>query len=666
MDSAPIPLDTLLAHREWVRCVARAVVRDPNAADDVEQETWLAALRGPPRSASSLRGWLGAVTRSRARRIGRTETRREAREAAVARGGTAPSAGELAEIADTHRRVVQAVVELDEPYRETILLRYFEGLSIEDVAARTASPVETARSRIKRGVAKLRERLSRELATERRPWHVALVPLIEGTKGSKAAGAVAAAAEGVAMASVSKAALVASAVLVLAAGGVVFAIRSKPDGSTVAKSPDADAVAPAPKPAPEKAASAPPRAQRARAAEPEPAPAEAPKPPMSDDEVRRKLEATKLRVDWSEEPMDDVFLELSDRADVEIVFASDAADLVRSNGPLERLQLDQPVAAQQVLDLVTMLRGFTWTIGKGRVVIAPAGVAWDDTLPLVAPVRSPPKEPVTVSGRVTNANGDPFSGANVVQSWSQSTVALTDAAGHFEVALRRPYGAIEARADGVVPSRRATITGKPGERVTIDLTLGGPAGSVVVRVVGDAGPVAGATVQVETPPAVAPVQRKDDERNLTEGPGPRDDVTDTEGRATFDGIAVGEARISVNAGGFEPATATAAVTLRDRAEIEVRLVRKPSLKERLAAKRVSAKFREARVGEMVAFFRDSCQLSLILDPAFERRPSEIRTTLTLDDVPLTDALREICNALGGATYEIDEANDIVMIRPEKR
>src|SRR6185503_6964604 len=130
----------LLAHREWVRTVARAVVRDPNAADDVEQETWLAALRSPPRHGGALRGWLGAVVRSRARREGRSESRRAVREETTARSESTMSAAELAEIADTHRRVVQAVVELAEPYRQTILLRYFEGLAVGDVAARMAVP----------------------------------------------------------------------------------------------------------------------------------------------------------------------------------------------------------------------------------------------------------------------------------------------------------------------------------------------------------------------------------------------------------------------------------------------------------------------------------------------------------------------------------------------
>src|SRR5439155_5035549 len=118
------------------------------------------------------------VVSNRARRSARTATRRERRESVASRGEATPSAAQLAEIADTHRRVVQAVVELAEPYRETILLRYFEGLGVADVAARTGVPLDTARSRISRGLARLRERLERELATPQRPWRLALAPLL--------------------------------------------------------------------------------------------------------------------------------------------------------------------------------------------------------------------------------------------------------------------------------------------------------------------------------------------------------------------------------------------------------------------------------------------------------------------------------------------------------
>src|SRR5437870_5812555 len=119
MGTAAIPVETLLAHREWVGAVARAVVRDPGAADDLAQDAWLEALRAPPRHTGSLRGWLGAVVRNRARNGGRVVERRGRREAAAARTEATPSAAELAEIADTHRRVVQAGVELPEPPRHT-------------------------------------------------------------------------------------------------------------------------------------------------------------------------------------------------------------------------------------------------------------------------------------------------------------------------------------------------------------------------------------------------------------------------------------------------------------------------------------------------------------------------------------------------------------------
>src|SRR5438477_12367410 len=120
METTPIPVEALLAHHEWVRSVARAVVRDPNTADDVEQDAWLEALDSPPRHASSLRAWFGAVVRNRARGIGRADARRGRRETVAARDDEAGSAADLAETADTRRRGVQAVGALAEPYRPAV------------------------------------------------------------------------------------------------------------------------------------------------------------------------------------------------------------------------------------------------------------------------------------------------------------------------------------------------------------------------------------------------------------------------------------------------------------------------------------------------------------------------------------------------------------------
>src|SRR5205823_5109556 len=64
--------------------------------------------------------------------------------------------------AESHKRLVLAVLELPEPYRSTVLLRWFEDLAPRDVAGRTGVPVETARTRLKRAHGMLRARLDRD------------------------------------------------------------------------------------------------------------------------------------------------------------------------------------------------------------------------------------------------------------------------------------------------------------------------------------------------------------------------------------------------------------------------------------------------------------------------------------------------------------------------
>jgi hypothetical protein len=68
------------------------------------------------------------------------------------------------------------VRSLDEPYREAILLRYFEGMAPRDIAKSRGVPIDTVRSHLRRGLAKLRERLDASHGGDRRAWCVALIP----------------------------------------------------------------------------------------------------------------------------------------------------------------------------------------------------------------------------------------------------------------------------------------------------------------------------------------------------------------------------------------------------------------------------------------------------------------------------------------------------------
>lgn len=152
-------METLLTHRDWVRRLARSLVHDDASAEDVEQRTWLTALRFPPRRSETARAWLAAIVRSQASNARRDERRRGAREFAAARPEATRSAADVVAEAESHKRLVLAVMSLGEPYRTTVLLRWFEDLPPRGVAARMAVPVETVRTRLRRAHEELRSEL---------------------------------------------------------------------------------------------------------------------------------------------------------------------------------------------------------------------------------------------------------------------------------------------------------------------------------------------------------------------------------------------------------------------------------------------------------------------------------------------------------------------------
>jgi RNA polymerase sigma-70 factor (ECF subfamily) len=664
MTSAPIPLDTLLAHRDWVRAVARAVVRDPNAADDVEQETWLAALRSPPRHTSSLRGWFGAVARSRARRIGRGESRREMREIAASRDEATASAAEIAELADTHRRVVQAVVELDEPYRVTILLRYFEGLSIEDVAARTASPVETTRSRIKRGVAKLRERLSKELGDDERPWAMALAPLIAAPRGSTVAAATKG---GVVMASTTTTMTAVVAALALAGLGAVLVPKwTSSDEKTVAVASD-EKPAPPPKPSAGKPVAPPPRAPRPRAKE-EPAPAppgEEARPAASSETVYQRLAKAKMTADWKLTPVTDALSEIALRSGVEIVLSAEANELISrhpEDAKIERLSLDQSVGADQMLTLLTDLKGYACVAEEPRIVIVPKGETRDPKKPVVALPPWAPPTPLVVVGRVIDATGATVVGAKIVrivgEGPEEHVVGSTDVAGRFEIKLTKPFGSLEARAEWQLPSLAVAVDGQPGAQATCELATRGAAGSVRVRVVGDTKPGPIADVVVGTP--------RDESETLPDGRvglrRARRAQTNESGIVTIDGVPPGPTPVKITARGFADATRTVEVTTGQCAEIEVALV-KQSLETLLSTTRISFSFSGVKPNEVVKFINDAKQLSIVMDPALEKTLGDRAITLSVTDRPVDEALRTFCGQIG-AKYQVQ--GSVIFIVAAKR
>ncbi|HEX6883483.1 MAG TPA: sigma-70 family RNA polymerase sigma factor [Planctomycetota bacterium] len=198
-----LPLESLLQHAPRLRALARSLVRDEHAVEDLVQETWVRAVeRGP---AGSPWGWLARVLRNEAVQQRRSGSARAARERAAA----LPEA-----TGDEHRRfglqkeLMEAIEELQEPYRRAILLRYFDGLPPRRIATRLGLPVKTVKTRLARGLELLRAILDRRHGS-RESWLGALLPLARASSWLMPS-------PGVVAAALSGAAVLASAGLYLA------------------------------------------------------------------------------------------------------------------------------------------------------------------------------------------------------------------------------------------------------------------------------------------------------------------------------------------------------------------------------------------------------------------------------------------------------------------
>lgn len=151
----------LLAEGSWLNTLACQLADDPAVADDAAQRTVLAGIERQRRGEATGRGWLTAVLRNFVRQDRRAFRDRRKHEEAAARDAATESTLDVAARLELQRTVLEAVQQLDEPYRSTIALRFFGGLPPRKVAKRLGVPVKTVHTRLERGLAKLRGRLDR-------------------------------------------------------------------------------------------------------------------------------------------------------------------------------------------------------------------------------------------------------------------------------------------------------------------------------------------------------------------------------------------------------------------------------------------------------------------------------------------------------------------------
>ncbi len=153
-------------HTDLVYSAALRVARDAALAEDVTQIvfTKLARAARTLGGYQTLVGWLHTTTRHTAINAIRGEARRRAREQeTMAMQNTMP----VSEVKWEQLRPVldEAVGELGERDRQAVLLRYFNGLSHQEVGAMLGLSENSANKRVERALEKLREQFARRGVT---------------------------------------------------------------------------------------------------------------------------------------------------------------------------------------------------------------------------------------------------------------------------------------------------------------------------------------------------------------------------------------------------------------------------------------------------------------------------------------------------------------------
>jgi RNA polymerase sigma-70 factor, ECF subfamily len=153
-------------HERAVYGAALRILNNPAQAHDVVQDVFLRVWRRPG-SFDARRGELGAYLRMMARsraldlwREGQAAGRASDRLQLVVDAAPPPvedSPALAAELDATHDTVIEALQQLPEPQREALVLAYWGGLTAGEIADHEHVPLGTAKSRIRLGLARLRQ-----------------------------------------------------------------------------------------------------------------------------------------------------------------------------------------------------------------------------------------------------------------------------------------------------------------------------------------------------------------------------------------------------------------------------------------------------------------------------------------------------------------------------
>ena len=552
--------DALLANAAWMRRLALALSGGEAEADDLVQEAYLAALRSPPDPARAARPWLAEVVRNAWRMRLRGERRRRTREAESPAGDGPASPDALLDRAMAQRLLADCVVSLDEPFRRTLLLRYFEGLSLARIAEVEGVAHATVRWRLSQALARLRAAMDERAG--RKTWTRALVfaplPSFTGALVMKTKTKVA----------------IAAALLLAAGGGAALVVHQRGGGESDG---GPRAAAPAKGPA----------AERMGAASEAPA-ASAPGPdnrPLALISARAELDPAARQgsvegrvVNWSSGaavPGAEVALALDDGSTTSI-----------STDREGRFRYEPDRAGRVVIASITAAGYLPFAPEWGHSpieLVARPGVRVKDVVVYLSPA-------IDYTGVVVDAAGKPVAGAKVriidLPAGEQELIAIpdrftSDRKGEF-VFHAPDFALLEARAAGHGPGRaRLDGAAQGSHRLIIKLApAGGPADAlgtarisgIVLDAAGD--PLPGVVVRAEAS------GRKGEEQDLVAAARA---MTGDDGRFALAGLDAGlyalEARDGVRAPAHADVEVSAGQTANARLQMAAGAVLRGTVKD---------------------------------------------------------------------------------------
>lgn len=147
-------------HAGLVFSAARRQVGADTRAEEVAQAVFciLARKASALQSRSTITGWLHLTTRHAAMKAIRTEQRRQAREKEAMQMNQDT---EDSTWTDLEPHLDEALAQLREADRDLLILRYFEGLELNDVGSRLSVSANTAHKRISRALERMRALLAK-------------------------------------------------------------------------------------------------------------------------------------------------------------------------------------------------------------------------------------------------------------------------------------------------------------------------------------------------------------------------------------------------------------------------------------------------------------------------------------------------------------------------